>query len=88
MKKHIRLQEISNGNTYGFLADEIETVIPQLVTTSEIDEKSADREYLDEDGMAKKTELGIMASLYIKAIQQLSEQNKALEAKVEALEAK
>jgi len=78
----------SNGNTYGFLADEIETVIPQLVTTSEIDEKSADREYLDEDGMAKKTELGIMASLYIKAIQQLSEQNKALEAKVEALEAK
>ena len=38
------------------------------------------REYLDEDGIAKKTELGIMASLYIKAIQQLTEKNKTIRA--------
>jgi hypothetical protein len=76
----------SNGKSYGFLADEIETVMPQLVTTSEIVSGSADTEYLDEDKMAKKTELGLMASLYIKAIQQLSEKNEALEKRIEELE--
>ena len=76
----------SNGKSYGFLADEIETVMPQLVTTSKIASGSADTEYLDEDKMAKKTELGTMASLYIKAIQQLTEKNEALEKRIEELE--
>ena len=76
----------SNGKSYGFLADEIETVMPQLVTTSKITSGSADTEYLDEDKMAKKTELGTMASLYIKAIQQLTEKNEALEKRIEELE--
>ena len=76
----------SNGKSYGFLADEIETVMPQLVTTSKIASGSADTEYLDEDKMAKKTELGLMASLYIKAIQQLTEKNEALEKRIEELE--
>ena len=76
----------SEGKTYGFIADEIESIMPQLVTTSGVDKDSADREYLDEDGMAKKTELGLMASLYIKAIQQLTEKNEALEKRIEELE--
>jgi hypothetical protein len=69
----------SDGKSYGFIADEIESIMPQLVTTSEVDKDSADREYLDEDGVAKKTELGIMASLYIKAIQQLTEKIEHIE---------
>ena len=76
----------SNGKTYGFLADEVESVMPQLVFESELSEESADREYVDEDGMAKKTELGHMASIYIKAIQQLSEKNEALEKRIKELE--
>ena len=76
----------SNGKSYGFLADEIETVMPQLVTTSKIASGSADTEYLDEDKMAKKTELGLMASLYIKAVQQLTEKTEALEKRIEELE--
>jgi len=76
----------SNGKTYGFLADEVESVMPQLVFESELSEESADREYVDEDGMAKKTELGHMASIYIKAIQQLSEKNDSLEKRIKDLE--
>ena len=69
----------SDGNTYGFLADEIKSVMPQLVTEGELPKDSADREYVDEDGIAKSTELGHMASLYIKAIQQLTTRLEALE---------
>jgi len=69
----------SKGNTYGFLADEIQSVMPQMVTESELPEDSDDRKYVDEDGIAKATELGHMASLYIKAIQQLTSRIEALE---------
>ena len=78
----------SDGKSYGFIADEIESILPQLVTTSEIDKDSADREYLDENGIAKKTELGIMASLYIKAIQQLTEKIESQQKQIEELKEK
>ena len=69
----------SKGNTYGFIADEIQSVMPQMVNERELPENSDDRKYVDEDGIAKATELGHMASLYIKAIQQLTTRLEALE---------
>ena len=69
----------SNGKSYGFIAQEIESTMPQLVTEGELPRDDEQREYVDEDGMAKSTELGHMASLYIKAIQQLTSRIEALE---------
>jgi hypothetical protein len=76
----------SGGKTYGFIADEIESVMPQLVITTKLLEDSPDSEYVDEDGIAKATELGHMASLYVKAIQQLLTKIETLETKVTNLE--
>ena len=69
----------SNGKSYGFIAQEIESTMPQLVTEGELPRDDEQREYVDEDGMAKSTELGHMASLFIKAIQQLTSRIEALE---------
>ncbi|MDP6587642.1 MAG: tail fiber domain-containing protein, partial [Anaerolineales bacterium] len=69
----------SNGKSYGFIAQEIESTMPQLVTEGELSRDDEQREYVDEDGIAKSTELGHMASLYIKAIQQLTTRLEALE---------
>ena len=73
----------SNGKSYGFLADEIETVMPQLVTTSEIMSGSADTEYLDEDGASKD---GVGGSLREKYIQWVADNEKTLIKDLQAMQ--
>ena len=73
----------SGKNEDGFIAQEYQTVLPQQIVTHAPNE--AEKEWVDEEV------LGIQQNLtpfLVRAIQQLSEQNNALEARLAKLEAK
>ena len=71
----------------GFIAQDVEAVDGYWVSQQEIDEDSADAQFLDEDRIAKTLKLGKKDAMYVSVIQQLLTKIETLEAKVAALEA-
>ena len=63
----------------GFVAQEVKKIVPEVVDGGKIDEKTGEPSQL---GLS----YGNLSAVAIKAIQELSAKNDALEAKVKALE--
>ena len=69
----------------GFIAQEIETIDPKLMGTTEVNNDTLDYQYL-EDGISKTSKLGEKDAMYISVIQQLIAKIETLETKVATLE--
>lgn len=69
----------------GFIAQEVEQVIPEAVTESEF-APDPDDDSRDFEGDVKSVREGVILSRLVKAVQELSAKNDALEARIETLE--
>ena len=72
----------------GFIAQDVEAIDDYWVDEQEIDEDSADAQFLDEDRLVKTLKLGKKDAMYVSVIQQALAKIEALETTVSNLQAR
>ena len=76
----------AKGTNSGFIAQEVEKILPDDVSGTDYDESLKDLPPTEVDNAGKSINLGGIVAHLTKAVQELSEQNKVLEKRLEELE--